>query len=162
MSCCRSVHDEYIKEQIDSVFTSTCSKKYQSFNDLFCMGCHPSEPDFSDTSKKTIKICKSFVESLWGSPNITQPTKIFDNCGFKVPEYLAHYTDKEYIIPSMMFNDADDFFRKMVVPFYSGYTYEIIDDRDPKNNNTICFSSGKALEYIYIVGAFGIFMILFG
>lgn len=59
------MHDDYIKTELSGLLTSSCLIKYPSLIDLFCLGCSPFQPFFSNQDTKTIKICKSFVESLW-------------------------------------------------------------------------------------------------
>ncbi len=64
-SCCNSVHDDKVKSELAELLTSSCLIKYPSLIDLFCMGCSPFQPYFTDIERKTIQVCKSYVESLW-------------------------------------------------------------------------------------------------
>lgn len=101
-ACCNSVHDQYIDTEINNLLTPSCLRKYPELEDLFCLGCHPAEPYYTNRDSKIIDICLSFVVNIWNSTNIDSSTTRFDNCGFKVTQNLQDYTDKNYIIPSQV------------------------------------------------------------
>lgn len=64
-SCCNSVHDDKVKMELAELLTASCVIKYPSLIDLFCMGCSPFQPYFTDPEKKVVQVCKSYVETLW-------------------------------------------------------------------------------------------------
>lgn len=71
ISCCSSVQDYYIKQALHELLTTNCLTKYPGLTDLYCMFCSPFEPNFNNRNetslgkKRTIKVCKSFMDSLW-------------------------------------------------------------------------------------------------
>ena len=85
------------------------------------------------------------------------PTTVFDNCGFKITNYLSKYTDKGYVIPSVLFHNATDFLNKMDFPFFEDYTFEIFDDSklSPEDQEIVeqfCFKSSFFLRFsIFII-----------
>ena len=64
-ACCNSVHDETINSNLANLLPSSCLIKYPLLIDLFCLGCSPFQTHFTDKKAKKLKICKSFLESLW-------------------------------------------------------------------------------------------------
>jgi hypothetical protein len=102
LACCNSVHDSYIQDKLSSILTDPCLRKYKPLETLFCYGCSPLEYKYTNNDKKSITICKSFLQSVWNSTDLDSSTTLFDNCGFKMNDELRNFglTDKEYIIPS--------------------------------------------------------------
>ena len=57
-----------------------------------CIGCHPTQPFVTDKKKKTVKLCRKYVENLYleasaidekeGGNLLDKPSKKFDKCGF--------------------------------------------------------------------------------
>lgn len=166
-SCCTSVHDDYITKELNKLLTNSCLFKYPDLVDIFCLGCSTFQPSFTNEKTKSIKICKTFLESLWmkiatntntnKTITLDTPTTVFDNCGFKITSYLSKYTDKGYVIPSVLFHNATDFLNKMDFPFFEDYTFEIFDDSklSPEDQEIVeqfCFKSSFFLRFsIFII-----------
>ena len=55
---------------------------------------------FSDgaADNKTIKVCKSYLESIWGAP-LNESTTKFDGCGF----YTYWRDQPKAVLPSLVF-----------------------------------------------------------
>ena len=67
-------------------------RKYTELEELMCLGCHPYESQYIDRDTTTLYICNSFAYKLWNASSVEeleQPTRKFDNCGFKISDYLA-------------------------------------------------------------------------
>lgn len=150
-ACCLSVHDDYISNQIDSILSPSCVRKYPDFENLMCLGCHPLEhkyvynktDEFGNVTHY-IRICKSFAESLWNCTeegSLDSPTHVFDNCGFKVDllEDFQEFENERFVIPSEVFHNFSEFFHFIKIPFYEDYEIEIQEETDDNCYNYSLF-----------------------
>ena len=136
-ACCVSIHDSGIQSDYSSLLSSQCQREYDYLEDYFCFGCNPSQDQYTDPIAKTIVICKSYAENVWGG-NLLQPSSTFDNCG------LTTYwrANPDTIIPSAEWNNAFQFFWEVKPPYFTDYTVIITDDENP------CYSFGK----VFVIG----------
>ncbi len=160
-ACCMSVHDDAIDAYINEIFSPSCVRKFPLFEILMCFGCHPNENKYINitTQPKTIRICRSFAESLWGG-DLNEPTKVFDQCGFKT-DFLEEGNDKankEYLIPSQEYKNFWSFFEDVKIPFYRDYNITIQDE-----DNDFCYQKSKYIDNIFSIIYIALFcsMILF-
>lgn len=148
-ACCTSVHDEFISEYIEQILPMACLRKYSDFENLMCFGCHPLSSNYLEIeennpegqNKKIIRICKKFLKTLWNATldeDLSKPTRIFDNCGFKADlNELKNFKDAKYIIPSEVFNGIEDFFKFIKIPFYEDFVI-VIQDETNENCYNVC------------------------
>ena len=154
-------HDDAIDAYINEIFSPSCVRKFPLFEILMCFGCHPNENKYINitTQPKTIRICRSFAESLWGG-DLNEPTKVFDQCGFKT-DFLEEGNDKankEYLIPSQEYKNFWSFFEDVKIPFYRDYNITIQDE-----DNDFCYQKSKYIDNIFSIIYIALFcsMILF-
>ena len=111
------------------------------------MGCHTDQPMATNSTAKTLTLCKSYVERVWGTP-ITSPSTQYDNWGFSVGGNIY--------IPSTRWSSAQAFFDEVKPPFFEDFTIVIGTD----DNNW--YNSSKAINWLwYLVIAFALFYGLF-
>ena len=131
-ACCMSVHDDYINNHLNNILTTSCLRKYSELEDLMCLGCHPLEMFYIDKTTRTINMCLDFALRLWNASNeeeLNQPTKLYDNCGFKAFGDYLQIQGLRYIIPSQEFLSLYDFFDKVKIPFYEDYKINIFKEK---------------------------------
>ena len=152
-ACCLSVHDEIIKDYINSILSTSCIRKYPQFENLMCLGCHPSESKYIDKTNKIIRVCKDFAKSFWNTTSdegLNTKTEIFDNCGFKATnitklvEKAKTLNRNKYIIPSEAFANFSDFFSTIQIPFYEEYKIVI-----QNNTNNSCYNQFNYINVNY-------------
>lgn len=173
-ACCTSVHDDYINTSIGNILTASCMRKYTELEELMCLGCHPYENQYIDRETNTIFICNSFAYKLWNASSVeelNQPTRKFDNCGFKISDYLAKNTSipkrgqlenispyGQYIIPSESFKTFRIMIDAIRVPFYEDFHVELVDNS--KENYRTCFNgSGCLIFSFFLTLTFTIFIL---
>lgn len=66
-SCCNSVADDEIKTIYSDLLSSSCYRKFPTLEAYFCYACSSSENANTNREDKTIKICKTFLEDVWGT-----------------------------------------------------------------------------------------------
>ena len=165
-ACCMSVHDDYIDQYVASILSPSCIRKYTDFENLMCFGCHPLESKYTgeytitmndtNTTIKTIRICRSFALTLWDSPEssnyeaLNNPTTNFDNCGFKtdLDELKNISNGKNYILPSEKFHNFSDFFNYIKIPFYEDYEIQIQNETDDNCYNYSLYINSVLSYYI--------------
>ena len=106
ISCCSSVQDYYIKQALNDLLTTNCLTKYPRLTDLFCMFCSPFEPNFNNRNqtslgqKRTVKVCKSFMDSLWATNSTIglNAVSLIKYYNFSQQKYLIVVALKEEII----------------------------------------------------------------
>ena len=159
-ACCKSVHDDYINEYIGKILSPSCIRKYTEFENLMCFGCHPLERNYVDKETKVIRICPSFAYRLWTQDEkendkevLDKPTKVFDNCGFKVElkdlRDLVNETTKTYIIPSIVFPNFTFFFQHIKIPFYEDYTVNVTEKDDQ-----FCYNHSSNMNKFLLLNLF--------
>ena len=94
-----------------------------------CFGCSPAQPAATDEATKTIKLCKGYAERLWsGKENngaeLLKNQSIYDDFG------LRHKDGKTILIQSKDLSNGNDFFNKVLPPFFEDYNIVIVDN-DP-------------------------------
>ena len=153
-ACCTSVHDDIISQMTSNLLTDPCLRKYPELEQLMCLGCHPYEFTYVDAEKETLNICMSFAMTLWDAAqeeDLNNPTRKYDNCGFKVPEHLKNITKyQNYIIPSESFENITKFIESIQIPFYESYKINIVSD----NSDVNCFASGKFFKSVLLINIF--------
>ena len=178
-ACCLSVHDDYIDSYINKILSTPCIRKYPLFEILMCFGCHPNEYKYiykknstnSNNSTNstnsagilTIRICKGFAEELWDG-DLNAPSKVFDNCGFKVSEDVlgknlsAQYQSQNYIIPSQVFKNFSHFMSYIKIPFYETYNIEIQEDTNENCYNNNLYIDNNQIFYLVYILLFALFI----
>jgi hypothetical protein len=155
-ACCTSVHDDIISQMTSNLLTDPCLRKYPELEQLMCLGCHPLEFSYIDVETKTLNICMSFAMLLWDASQeeeLYDPTRKYDNCGFKVPEHLKNVTKyQNYIIPSESFANITKFIESIQIPFYETYKINIVNDK--KDSSINCFASGNFLKTVLLINIF--------
>ena len=73
--CCRSAHDDHIKSQYQSLLSSTCLRKFQSWKCTFASAAIRSE--YVDMESKKVHVCPAFAKAMWQKTN-------FDRCGLNL------------------------------------------------------------------------------
>ncbi len=160
-ACCTSVHDDYINTSIGNILTASCMRKYTELEELMCLGCHPYESQYIDRDTTTLYICNSFAYKLWNASSVEeleQPTRKFDNCGFKISDYLAGNSsitkrgilkdispNGQYIIPSESFKSFKIMIDAIKVPFYEDFHVELVDNT--KDGYRTCFNGSGFLFF---------------
>lgn len=159
-ACCTSVHDDYINTSIGNILTTPCMRKYTELEELMCLGCHPYESQYIDRTTSTLYICNSFAYKLWNASSVeelNQPTRKFDNCGFKISDYLAANSsiskrgqlkdispNGQYIIPSESFKSFKIMIDAIKVPFYEDFHVELVDNS--KEDYRTCFNGSGIIS----------------
>jgi len=154
-SCCVSVHDDYIQTFVAGLFSNSCKTQYAGLVSLLCFGCHPSQFNYTDTVNKIIYLCDSYIPYLWGSPNYTSPTTVFDNCGIKGAPFAKYLnnTSAQYVIPSLAFTDLFSFITALQVPFFANYTFQIVNTTMYPGSN--CFNGlSHMINFSYMMFIF--------
>ncbi|CDW73053.1 UNKNOWN [Stylonychia lemnae] len=151
-SCCTTAHDEKIKDGLISLVSDTCHENFDDLLQYYCFGCYQSQPQYTDVKAKTIRICKSFANRIWGgleTGDISKQADVFDNCGLNV--------DDKIVIQSKYFTDGTQFFAKVKPPFFEDYKV-IIDEKDENCYNFGLHRVSLQLSSLalMIVGLFGI------
>lgn len=157
-ACCMSVHDDYINNHLNNILTTSCLRKYSELEDLMCLGCHPLEMFYIDKETSTINMCLDFALRLWNASNeeeLNQPTKLYDNCGFKAFGEFLQTPGLKYIIPSQQFNNLYDFFDTVKIPFYEDYKVNII-----KEKSDYCYNKSYFIKMSIYVVIFYFYIIL--
>ena len=120
-ACCSSGHDEAIKSAFSSLLSSTCLREFPDLEVYMCFGCHPQQPKYVDLATKTIRVCKSFADSLF-KPKSTK----YDACGL-------NYPGRGYILPSFHFKTTKAFLNAFMPQYFSaanGWKVEISEAND--------------------------------
>ena len=78
-ACCIPGHDLEDQIQFENLIAGLgpgCKNPmmYPEVRYFYCLGCDPDQPDYTDYTTNTIRLCKSFTERLWDNPT-------FDDCG---------------------------------------------------------------------------------
>ena len=167
-SCCSPNHDVWIYEYMKpdpGLFPRNCALEvYPGLKELVCLPCHPKQPDWTDSEKKIIRICKSLVQSFYGSNDLNSPTSWFESCGaWKTPDPEITANDpldpsagfsfeqgEDYIIyPKGTFKNAEEFYFKFdqaKIPFMENFKIMVVDDVDAvTGEKNICYSSSVSL-----------------
>ena len=108
--------------------------------DLLCYGCSQYESKYIEDGK--IKVCKNFAKKIWKSEkdeDLNKPSTRFDGCGLLAGEGFEELANGlEYIIPSKVFNNFEDFINALKIPYYEDYEIIVVDGDE---NN--CFNFGS-------------------
>ena len=54
---------------------------YPTLEKFICLGCHPDQPKYTDTSKKIVRVCESLLREYYGNDNLDERTRKFKKCG---------------------------------------------------------------------------------
>lgn len=164
-ACCTSVHDDYINTSLGNLLTTSCMRKYNELEELMCLGCHPYESSYIERTSKKLYICNSFAMKFWNASDLAdleKPTKKYDNCGFKITDYLSTFaTRNHYIIPSETFTGFLDMINKIKIPFYEDYQIILIDEQ--AKDAPYCFNYSTFLQvslYQFLLTLFFFFIFL--
>lgn len=163
-ACCTSVHDDYINTSLENLLTTSCMRKYNELEELMCLGCHPYESSYIERASKKLYICHSFAMKFWNASDIEElekPTRKYDNCGFKITDYLSPFaTRNHYIIPSETFTGFLDMINKIKIPFYEDYQIILIDEN--AKDAPYCFNYSSFLKvflYQYLLALFSFYFL---
>lgn len=122
-ACCVSGHDQHIKDSYEDFMSVQCQREYRTMEDYFCFGCFPDTRKYIDPENKEIRLCKSFIEDVWGN-DIDKRSTEYDNCGMNT--YWRD--DPTYIMPSVEWENATEFFKECKPPLFENYTIVISED----------------------------------
>lgn len=120
---------------------------YDWIENFFCFGCNMYSDGVVDDVNKTILMCQSYLENVWGAP-LSGRTQAYDGCGFN-PYWRANPSP---VLPSLEWKTGYDFFNECLPPLFQNYRIIIVA------NNTNCFNSGIMRK----VSGFIFFLILIG
>ena len=95
-----SIHDYIVDEAFTTFFSKSCAKVNPELEDFFCFGCNSLSEGYIDESPKQIRMCKSYLDRLWGSDIDYTSTK-FDYCGV----YTYWDEQPKAVIPSQVINE---------------------------------------------------------
>ncbi len=70
---------------------------FTDIENYFCFGCNPAAENMVNTTNMTIRMCRSYLESVWGGP-LNKPTYAYDGCGF----YTYWRSSPKAVIPSQV------------------------------------------------------------
>jgi hypothetical protein len=133
-ACCVAAHDSAIQSDYSSLLPDQCQREYDGLENYFCYGCNPSEASSTHFESNTIRLCRSFVEGIWGN-NLMSPTTTFDNCGMTT--FWRPTDEQSTVIPSAEWANAYQFFWEVKPTFFGDFNVIIIDD----SLDTNCFSA---------------------
>ncbi len=125
---------------MEAFFPESCQRSFEEMERYFCYGCTAKEPRSSNVTrlvnattgkvtnatKRTIELCKSYVEQLWGG-DVNKPTTRFDKCGMTT-FWLDSPNDANVLLPSINFNTAAEFFKTVKPPLFEDYEIVIVDE----------------------------------
>mmetsp|Transcript_22102 Transcript_22102/g.70600 ORF Transcript_22102/g.70600 Transcript_22102/m.70600 type:complete len:216 (-) Transcript_22102:79-726(-) len=149
LACCVSGHDSVIKEAYEETFSRNCLREYPLLENWFCLGCNPDEYRFVNADTATISVCREYATNLFALD--------LDKCGIKIgvsnplvnkDDPGARWvvgshnksTDKQVVLPKLVFGNAADFLSHLLPPFYENYVISIV----PDDGN--CFSAAAHLR----------------
>jgi hypothetical protein len=141
-ACCVSAHDAQVQNDYNSLLSTQCQREYDYLEDYFCYGCNPTQDQYINYVQKTITICQSYAEKVWGGA-LLQPSNTFDNCGMNTYWRSSVNT----ITPSTEWNTAFQFFYEVKPSYFSEFFIIIAD------NSANCYSGSLILMLglIYLV-----------
>lgn len=147
-ACCLTAHDQLISDAYGSYMPGECLNDFPELEFFACLACHFSQPKsthlagLSTTQQSSkypseIRLCKEFVQRLWGEDDLTKATKKFDSCGL-------FDSDGNVVIPSREdgYQTALDFLQTIGVPLMGNFKIVIVEG-DPEG--VACFNSATAL-----------------
>ena len=110
-----------------SFLSPSWDRRFDDLEFYFWVGCHSDQPMATNSTAKTLKLCKSFAERVWGTP-LTSPTTQYDNWGFSVGGNIY--------IPSTRWSSAQAFFDEVKPPFFDSFSIVIATDDQNWFNNS--------------------------
>jgi len=145
-SCCALAHDSDISDDFASSFANGlfCSNNFANLKPIFCIACNPRQPDFTDLTTKTVRVCQSYADKLFPINDLTAMAK-YDTCGM----YLRGVNNSRYTDPACQcggasngfftatpFGDAQTFLNAMVPLFMEDFTFQITSTLPCLNNSS--------------------------
>lgn len=138
---------------MEAYIPEACIRKFPELEDLLCFGCSAREKLYitkDEDGERSIHLCKSFAEKVWDG-DLGKPSTRFDGCGLLTedgdgnPNNFDELLEEEdierevnYIIPSKVFKNFEDFINTLQIPYYNKYKV-VVDESDSDN----CFNQGQ-------------------
>ena len=101
-----------------------CQENFDELLQYFCFGCYASQPAFTDTKKKELRICRDFANRMWGGQDgdLDIPSRMYDNCGLNI--------NGQILIQSKYFSKSSDLFSLVKPTYFTDYKIVIVEDND--------------------------------
>lgn len=153
-SCCVAGHDAVIKDEYESLWSSTCIREYANLEVLYCLGCNLNQGKFVNETTKVVRVCQSFADQLFDFTSSTRT--LYDNCG-------VLQQNGDVLLPGVatdtngapLFQNATAFLNYAYTydgvggtetaypfrsPFFKDYSYVVVPDSDIGD----CFTAASA------------------
>lgn len=136
-ACCVSGHDQYIHDAYEDFMSEQCQREYTTMEDYFCFGCMPETSEYIDVVNKEIRMCKSYLEEVWGNDLEKRSTE-YDNCGINT---YWRGDNATYVLPSVEWENGRQFFEELKIPLFEDYKIVMVDSSDSDK----CYNNGYLL-----------------
>jgi hypothetical protein len=134
LACCVSTHDNEINKAYQRLLSPSCQRSFSDLETYFCTGCNPTAGNYIDPKARTLKVCRSFAEAIWGNI-LEMPSNSFDNCGLNT--YWR--TNSTTVMQSKEWPNAYAFFAEMKPTYFEDYQIILTPGDDD------CFDEGQML-----------------
>ena len=138
-ACCIPGHDLENQVQFENMIDGLgpgCKNPmmYPEIRYFYCLGCDPDQPDYTNSPKMEITVCKSFVDKLWDDPAYEECGVMRGNeCPPEMADFDPFQCGDDLVLPKNDFTSGIDFMNAYPPPGLGDFSFVEYDDGDDDN-----------------------------